>query len=111
MARGAWRRMTRARRRHVLVLAMVMAGVGCTRGEIVSGVSDSTYVAAMTELRKVQTNPTLDSLGRAAARRAVLQRRGLTADKLERAAAALARDPDRASRLFTAIEERAGPAR
>lgn len=81
--------------------------MGCTRGEIVSGVSDSAYVTAMTELRLVQTNATLDSVGRAAARRTVLQRRGLTAEQLERAAEALAGDPERASRLFATIEDRA----
>ena len=83
----------------------------CTRGEIVSGVSDSVYVTAMTELRMVQTNATLDSVGRAAARRTVLQRRGLTVEQLERAAAALADDPERASRVFATIEERTTPRR
>ena len=85
--------------------------MGCTRGELVSGVTDSTFVTAMTELRMVQTNATLDSVGRAAARGSVLQRRGLTLEQLERAAEALADDPERASRLFATIEERTTPKR
>ena len=93
------------------LLAIVVAGMGCTRGEIVSGVTDSTFVTAMTELRMAQTNATLDSVGRAAARRSVLQRRGLTLEQLERAAEALADDPERASRLFATIEERTTPKR
>lgn len=68
--------------------------------------SDSTFVATMAELRRVQSDPTLDSARRADARRAVLQGRGLTAEALERAARALADDPERAALVLQAIDRK-----
>lgn len=89
---------------HVLILA---GGItGCNRGELISGVSDSTYVATMAELRRLQ-RPGRDSAQGAAARDSVLRRRGLTPAQLERASAALAEDPDRAVALWQRIESRA----
>lgn len=92
----------------VLAGAGAMVGTtGCRRGEIVSGVTDSTFVAAMSELRRVESAPTRDSASRAAARAAVLQRQGLTPAELERAARALAGDPERATEIWRAIDRRA----
>ena len=70
------------------------------------GVSDSTFVATMAELQRIQTDGALDSAGRVAARARVLQRRGLTPDHLERVAQSLADDPERAADLWRAIDER-----
>lgn len=85
-------------------LALGIGVAGCGRGEIVDGVTDSTFVATMAELRRVDANIALDSAARAAARAAVLQRRGLSAGALERAAQALADDPERAGVLFARID-------
>ncbi|NUO65374.1 MAG: hypothetical protein HOQ11_12365 [Gemmatimonadaceae bacterium] len=85
-----------------LLLACVVCG--CRKGDIVPGVSDSAFVATMAELRRIDAPPS-DSAA-SAARRRVLQQRGLTGDQLERAGRALAADPDRATALFEAIQRR-----
>ncbi len=90
---------------HVLILAGGMTG--CNRGELISGVTDSTYVATMAELRRLRQHPGPDSTHNAAARAAVLQRRGLSPEQLERASTVLAQDPDRAVTLWQRIEEHA----
>ena len=90
---------------HAFAVAL-LAG-GCRRGEIVNGVSDSAFVATMAELRAISRGSDTDSVSRARARQAVLQRRGLTAERLEQAARALADDPDRAAAIWQAIELRA----
>ncbi|HEX8851456.1 MAG TPA: hypothetical protein VF761_18150 [Gemmatimonadaceae bacterium] len=70
------------------------------------GVSDSAFVATMADLRRLEGTPS-DSMAMSAARRRVLQQRGLTGDQLERAARALAADPERATAVFEAIQRRA----
>ncbi|HEX2779345.1 MAG TPA: hypothetical protein VHM30_07590 [Gemmatimonadaceae bacterium] len=85
---------------------LACAITGCTKHEIVSGVSDSAFVAAMADLRRIQNAPG-DSASQAATRQRVLQQRGLTEAQLERAAEALAKEPARATALFEAIERRA----
>ena len=99
------RQKRRVRAFHVIAVTMTL---GCGRGEIVSGVSDSAFVATMAELRQVQ-QPGMDSAGITRARQGVLQRRGLTAEQLEQAARALAADPDRAASLWAAIDQKASP--
>jgi len=89
---------------HVTVL-LACAIVGCARGDIVPGVSDSTFVATMAELRRAQGS-TPDTAAVAAARRRILQQRGLTVDQMDRAARKLANDPERAAALFDAIAKR-----
>src|SRR4051812_40005830 len=89
----------------ILVLACAMVG-GCARGDIVPGVSDSTFVATMAELRRAEGSTT-DTAALGAARRRILQQRGLTVEVMDRAARALANDPDHAADLFDAIEKRA----
>jgi hypothetical protein len=78
--------------------------VGCTRRDIVPGVSDSAFVATMVELRRVNDLP--DSAGKAAARRRILQQRGLTVEQMDRAARALANDPKRLADDFDAVTKR-----
>ncbi len=87
-------------------LALLVGVTGCGQGGALAGMSDSSFVAAMTELQQVQRDPALDSAGRAAARISVLQRRGLTPSEVERAARALADEPSRASEIWRAIDER-----
>ena len=77
--------------------------LACRQGEIVAGVSDSTFVATMTALSRINEEALGDSASRAAARDSVLQSRGLTREDLERAARALEDDPDRAAELWIRI--------
>jgi len=69
----------------------------------VAGVTDSTFVATMTALTRINADSSLDSARRVVARDSLLQSRDLTAAKLERAARALANDPDRAMALWQRI--------
>jgi hypothetical protein len=66
-------------------------------------VTDSTFVATMTALTRINADSSLDSARRAVARDSLLQSRDLTAATLERAARALANDPDRALALWQRI--------
>jgi hypothetical protein len=94
---------------HALVLIVGVSGCDQVRDRLRGrdgGVSDSTFVATMAELRLVQTNASLDSAGRAVARQRILQRRGLTPASLERAARALAADPQHAGAVWQAINNR-----
>lgn len=90
--------------RTLAIHALVLSGlVGCRQGEIVAGVTDSAFVATMTALTRINADSSLDSARRAVARDSLLQSRDLTAAKLERAARALANDPDRALALWRRI--------
>ena len=88
----------------VVLTASGAAGACRSDPEISDGVSDSTFVRTMVDLRRLDTVTSLDSAARAAERAAVLQRRGLTAARLERAATSLADDPARAQKIFSRID-------
>lgn len=93
------------RRKFITLAALLLgAGVGCTGGPVARHVSDSTFVRTMVQLRRVAADSSLDSASRDSARKATLERNGLTATELEQAAASLASDPDRAARLWRVIE-------
>ena len=96
----------RLRSAHAVAALVMLASVACRRDEIISGVSDSAFVGAMAELRRIQNDMSLDSARRKMARDSVLQGRGLTPEEMERAARALGRDPNRASAIWQAIELR-----
>jgi hypothetical protein len=83
----------------------LLAG-GCRRTEIVAGVTDSSFVAAMTELRRIRSDSSMDSTRRSAARAKALQGRGLTVDQLEAAARQLATQPERAVLIWREIDRR-----
>lgn len=87
-----------------IVLLLVNGASGCTPNEIVDGVTESTYVRAMVELRKLPTGAVPDSAARARTRDSVLGSLRITAAQLESAAVTLARDPERAARVWQAIE-------
>ena len=89
-----------------LTIVLACAVVGCARSDIVPGVSDSAFVATMADLRRLEDTPP-DTATRAAARRRILQQRGLTLDQMDRAGRALASDPTRAAEIFDAIQKRA----
>ncbi len=86
--------------RGVLVAVAVLA---CGSGEIVDGVTDSAFVAALADLQRIRADPRLDSAARDDARDSVLQGRGLTVEQMDRAALALADDPRRARDLLQAV--------
>ena len=92
--------MTRNLAVHALVLSTLLA---CGSGDIVDGISDSTYVATMTALTRINEDHGRDSASKAAARDSVLQARDLTLDDIERAARALEDDPERAMELWLRI--------
>ena len=69
--------------------------------------SDSTFVATMTELRRIETDPAMDSTARDSARTAILRQNGITPAELEQEARAMANDPERALGVWRAIERRA----
>lgn len=80
--------------------------VACEGGQRLAGVSDSTFVETMADLRRLHSQPWLDTTARAAARDSILQSRGLTPEDLERASRALAGDPDRALEIWAEIDRR-----
>ena len=77
---------------------------GCRSGEIVSGVSDSTFTRAMIALRRLPLATSGDTTARAAARDSILRAHGISGAQLESAAVRLADDPDRAASLWRVIE-------
>lgn len=87
---------------------MTFSASGCRGSEIIRGVTDSLFVATLSDLRRIDaTMVASDSAGRAAARQRILQQRGLTVDRLDAAARALAKDPERAVALMRAVDQRA----
>lgn len=95
--------------RHAILLVLVAAASlsACRRPERSSGVSDSTFVATLAELKRVENTPVSDTAQRAALRASILQRRGLSPAKLEQAAHELAQNPKHAQEIWQAVERRA----
>jgi hypothetical protein len=91
----------------VLVLIVFASATACQRSELSTGVSDSTFVRVMAELKRVRDAPGIDSGQRAARRDSTLQKFGLTPAQLEAAAKQLARNPARAQTVWQAVERRA----
>ena len=96
-----------ARHALLVVLVMLASAASCRRSQLATGVSDSTFVAVMADLKRAQEAPGLDSAGRAARRDSILQSRGLTPAQLETAARELAENPTRAQTVWQAIQRRA----
>jgi hypothetical protein len=92
----------------VLILLVALGpAAGCRRAELATGISDSTFVAVMADLKRVHDTPGMDSAQRAARRDSILQGRGLTPAQLETAARELAQNPGRAQTVWQAVERRA----
>ena len=85
-------------------VALALATTACDGGQRLSGISDSTFVRVMAELRTIQGQPWTDSTRKAAAIDSVLQSRGLTPEELEEAARGLADDPERAVEIWRSID-------
>ena len=85
-------------------VATVLIAGACRRGQEISGVDESAFVAAMAQLRVIEGDSTLDSAGKVTARRATLQEQGLSSLQLESAARSLADDPAHALAVWTRID-------
>ena len=83
-----------------LLLATGVAA--CESGTLPGGLDESTFVATMGELHRVN-QASLDSVSVAQARDSILQSRGLTPEQLAAAASSLAADPNRAIRIWSRI--------
>jgi len=65
---------------------------------------DSTFVATLSDLRRIETDTSLDVTMRDSTRRLILRRHKVTSTQLEAAARILAQSPARASDLWRQIE-------
>src|SRR5919205_650888 len=86
------------------LIAASVAALGCSRPTTQPEVSDSTFVAVMRELRRIETDTSMDSTMRDSIRKVTLRRRKLTPEALERAARGLASEPERAVAVWKSIE-------
>ena len=73
--------------RTVLVIGVAVLLAGCQRPETIAGVSDSAFVRAMAELRRLPTTPAIGQAARDRARDSILRLHGITAAQLEAARA------------------------
>jgi hypothetical protein len=94
------------RTRTALGVALLLAfTVGCRRTRAADlGMPDSTFVATLNELRRIETDTSLDVTMRDSTRRMILRRHKVTSTALEKAARILAQTPARASDLWRQIE-------
>jgi hypothetical protein len=90
-----------------LALISIAAVIACRGNDIVRGVSDSTFVQTMADLRRLPTVIQGDTSFRVRMRDSILRVHGVTAPQIESAAARLANDPERAAELWNAIEQAA----
>ncbi len=90
---------------------IVTLSSGCGNSAAASlGMPDSTFVATLSELRRVVTDSSLDVTMADSMRRMILRRHKVTSAKLETAAHILAQSPTRASDLWRQVESiRASP--
>lgn len=97
-------RMIRTRAMVSITLLLTVAS-GCGRARVASlGMPDSTFVATLSELRRIQTDTSLDVTMRDSTRRMILRKHKVTSTQLEAAARILAESPARASDLWRQIE-------
>jgi hypothetical protein len=96
-------------RRGALLIGLTCTVLACRTGDLVSGVSDSTFVRAMVSLRRLPSATVLDSASRGRMRDSILTALGIRAAQLESAATRLADDPVRAAALWHAIENAPPP--
>src|SRR4051812_37399686 len=83
---------------------------GCRNGGAPKlGMSDTTFVTALSDLRRVQADTSLDVTMKDSSRRMVLRRHKVTSTQLEHAARVLAQSPAHASDLWRQIESAPRP--
>jgi len=87
------------------VLLVGLALAGCRRDHSADlGIPDSTFVATLGELRRTETDTSLDVTMRDSTRRMILRHHKVTPAQLEHAARRLATSPTRASDLWRKVE-------
>ena len=94
------------------VALILTSAFGCRQsrgGDL--GIPDTTFVATLNELRRIETDTSLDVTMRDSTRRMILRRHKVTSAQLESAARILAESPARASDLWRQIESVPRPAR
>jgi hypothetical protein len=93
------------------VVLLLTSALGCRRARAADlGMPDSTFVATLNELRRIETDTSLDVTMRDSTRRMILRRHKVTATQLEQASRILAESPARASDLWRQIESVPRPA-
>jgi hypothetical protein len=93
-----------------VTLICAIAG-GCRNGGAPSlGIADTTFVGTLSELRRTETDTSLDVTMRDSTRRMILRRHKVSSAQLEHAARVLAESPARASDLWRQIESVPRPA-
>jgi hypothetical protein len=93
----------------VILIFSLTAGCGGARAASL-GMPDSTFVSTLNELRRIETDTSLDVTMRDSTRRLILRRHKVTSEKLEAASRILAESPARASDLWRQIESVPRPA-
>lgn len=88
------------------LLALLALGslIACRSSAEPAAPDDSVFVATMGQLRRIRTDPALDSAARDSARSATLRAHGVTLQELEGMARELASDPERALADWREIE-------
>jgi hypothetical protein len=86
------------------VLTAILGGSGCRSDPIFSRMSDSTFIHAMVELRRLPVGVTDAGGTRSMLRDSILRKYDVTGPELESTAVWLARDPERATEVWRAIE-------
>lgn len=90
------------------LLALVLVALaGCAREAADLGMSDSTYVQVLAELRQVGDQANVAPALRATRRDAVFRKHKVSPAALEAASAALAAEPTRAAELWRKVDEKA----
>ena len=89
------------------MLIGLAAATGCQRSRASNGLSDSTFVAVLSDLKRVQDAASASPAQRAASRDSILQIHGLKPAQLEEAAKRLAENPARAQTVWQAVQRRA----
>ena len=99
------------RTRVALSVTLMCAIVGGCRngGTLKLGMADTTFVGALSDLRRVQADTSLDVNMKDSSRRMVLRRHKVTSAQLEHASRVLAESPARASDLWRQIESAQRP--
>jgi hypothetical protein len=93
------------------VTLIIALATGCGDAHAASlGMPDSTFVSTLSELRRIETDTSLDLTMRDSTRRMILRRHKVTSAKLESASRILAQSPARASDLWRQIESIPRPA-
>ena len=86
----------------ILIFALAFGCGGASAASL--GMPDTTFVSTLSELRRIETDTSLDVTMRDSTRRLILRRHNVTSAKLEAASRILAESPTRASDLWRQIE-------